>query len=528
MKVYKAKDGTLYIKRKGKKVPIPPEIAKNKNALIAYITALELKKNAVISAASLPVAPKGYRPRRLGPRPFPKVIEFTENNRFGVTRETRETRNARIAEAKRLGLPLRYNEGDEPAQVNVTVAPPNITIHPPHITIEAPKPGSDDFKMLIPGTDGIHLAGPRHREADVKRVADEIKRGHESLQRGREMDRVLGLDYDDEYARQEYDMHEVGSEHDEPARSRRPSVTRRPIEDVLTESASARQQSRRQRPTADILSPPPIESRQAPPERKYRVPKPLSPEELESSAAAGQTTFTAPVYPIGAIPSESVGPAGDLPQPQQPMAPPSGITAQGAISQADLDRAIAEGKRISENVYGIGSSGSGSDLGKHALTTSQLDAIMAAAGSKYLGTIGKDQIDMLQPIPNAPIQGFIMNLDPSWKSGSHWVGVIVTPKTIEYHDSFGDPPPRDILPSLKRLAAKISPHSTQQFKINRIVQQRANSTNCGYHSAKWLYDRFNGMSFKDSTGYSDVLNSERAVRGYMSELKKLPEFQHFP
>ena len=115
---------------------------------------------------------------------------------------------------------------------------------------------------------------------------------------------------------------------------------------------------------------------------------------------------------------------------------------------------------------------------------------------------------------------FILNLDPSYKSGSHWVAVFIDTKgdkSIEYYDSYGDDPPKRFYKDIKKLIDKLDPSIYLKFKVNKIKYQRENSSNCGWFAIKFIMDRFNGIPFKDCTGFSKVLQSERRIRNFKSK-----------
>src|ERR1700678_2160238 len=108
-----------------------------------------------------------------------------------------------------------------------------------------------------------------------------------------------------------------------------------------------------------------------------------------------------------------------------------------------------------------------------------------------------------------------MNLDKSNQSGSHWVSVFIDPtkdKSLEYYDSFGDQPSKDI----KYVINKMHPDTYLKFKVNHIVQQSAKSNNCGIFAAKFLMDRFENYPFKDCTKFNDVKYGEETA----NKLKK--------
>src|SRR5690606_35297357 len=82
--------------------------------------------------------------------------------------------------------------------------------------------------------------------------------------------------------------------------------------------------------------------------------------------------------------------------------------------------------------------------------------------SQYVpqGFKGVYSIDEIDKVPVSNKMAFILNFDPSYKSGSHWVAVFIdtkTDKSIEYFDSYGDDPPKRFYKDIKKLIDKLDP-----------------------------------------------------------------------
>jgi hypothetical protein len=80
---------------------------------------------------------------------------------------------------------------------------------------------------------------------------------------------------------------------------------------------------------------------------------------------------------------------------------------------------------------------------------------------------------------NYDVLAGVMNLDPSWKSGSHWVSFYSNKKQFYYYDSYGTPPPKSIIKlsrKLKKLGWLVDEDST--FDYNKVRHQYGNSE-CG-------------------------------------------------
>jgi hypothetical protein len=142
---------------------------------------------------------------------------------------------------------------------------------------------------------------------------------------------------------------------------------------------------------------------------------------------------------------------------------------------------------------------------------------------KNYGWKGVYDIDQLNEIPVSKKMSFIMNLSPSTKLGTHWVAVYIDTKhdmSIEYFDSFGRDPPTEFLKGIKLIINKLNPSVYLKLKINKIVDQRNNSSTCGYHAMNFLLNRYKGIPFKDCSGYSNVMKGESDAHKLEEKLKK--------
>ncbi len=154
------------------------------------------------------------------------------------------------------------------------------------------------------------------------------------------------------------------------------------------------------------------------------------------------------------------------------------------------------------------------------LYDNQLENVMKEYKDK--GFKGVYAIDEIDKIPVSNKMGVILNLDKSDQPGSHWVALYIDAdddQTVEYYDSFAEEPPESLMKDIKKLVDKINPEVYLKFKVNRIKQQSESSDNCGIHAMKFLINRFNGKPFKDCTGYSDIVNSEKKAKKFRKKLE---------
>jgi len=99
--------------------------------------------------------------------------------------------------------------------------------------------------------------------------------------------------------------------------------------------------------------------------------------------------------------------------------------------------------------------------------------------------------------------GFVFNLDPSYKSGSHWVCMFIdlTGKNyIGFFDSYGHPPPNRILKLIEKLIeqARECIGITLRYKCN-TVQHQHKGTECGVYCLYFIYQCLRGISFEKIT-----------------------------
>lgn len=90
----------------------------------------------------------------------------------------------------------------------------------------------------------------------------------------------------------------------------------------------------------------------------------------------------------------------------------------------------------------------------------------------------KDQLT-IPCIKQKKKKNFIVNLANSTDNeGTHWVVLVIHGRNAFYFDSFGGPPPIEVLSICKSLSCKLA---YQQFVI-----QDMNSTNCGFYSIAYI------------------------------------------
>ena len=81
--------------------------------------------------------------------------------------------------------------------------------------------------------------------------------------------------------------------------------------------------------------------------------------------------------------------------------------------------------------------------------------------------------------------GIVMNLDPSWKTGSHWTALYI-PELGQgiYFDSYGRQPPANVVNFLERNCKNYG------YEYNKAVYQGDLSIKCGYFCINFLQSFF--------------------------------------
>lgn len=134
----------------------------------------------------------------------------------------------------------------------------------------------------------------------------------------------------------------------------------------------------------------------------------------------------------------------------------------------------------------------------------------------YSGCCSRDEIHKLNL--NDGIGGFVYNTVPSDKPTTydgHWRAIYIDvdgDKSIDHYDSFGEPAEQDIQEQVKKLLEPYNLPYYLKWKDNKIVNQRSNSSNCGFFCVNFLQDRFDGIPFVDSTGFSNVMKAEKMIK----------------
>lgn len=94
--------------------------------------------------------------------------------------------------------------------------------------------------------------------------------------------------------------------------------------------------------------------------------------------------------------------------------------------------------------------------------------------------------------------GVVYNLDPHYKDGSHWVAMFVDTKkrTINYYDSYGHPPPKEIHNFMLKIQADLKKVGKNMKIDYNKKRHQYGSSECGIFSMNFLINSLKGKNMK--------------------------------
>jgi hypothetical protein len=141
---------------------------------------------------------------------------------------------------------------------------------------------------------------------------------------------------------------------------------------------------------------------------------------------------------------------------------------------------------------------------------------------KFIGALPSDAFE-ISPIkknvlietiemPTIEYVSIVFNLDKHNQPGSHWVSVFInkTKETIEYFDSLGSKPPRNI----KKTLDMISDRYDYEIIVNDVIHQRG-KTACGIYSIVFLLYKIN---YPDNYTYLSEAISDDKIHPFRKTL----------
>lgn len=197
------------------------------------------------------------------------------------------------------------------------------------------------------------------------------------------------------------------------------------------------------------------------------------------------------------------------------------VYPQQAVEQGDED----EDEEDEQAVMAAQGKGPNAIDRSGTLNNLQIDQLMKRYDG-YLGTIANDEIPtVLNKIKPKSRVSCIINTDNHNKPGRHWVAVFADARpngsqSIEYFDSFAEDPSKQVDDGIRDIAEKLDSDQYLKYKINHIVVQDDDTSNCGWFCVKFLMDRYRGIPFRECTGYDDHVKGEKGIEAFKNKFKK--------
>jgi len=198
-----------------------------------------------------------------------------------------------------------------------------------------------------------------------------------------------------------------------------------------------------------------------------------------------------------------------------------------------------------------------------SLYESEIKTIMKNKNAVYCPVIARDEIDDIKVNTDDKPTFFVMNLSNRDVAGTHWVAVYIDKYDVNYFDSFGKPPDKDLKQKLLEMNDKSTkynltgdeklpleadgvpleadgvpleadgvpleadgvgiaternrvPINLKKFKYNKREIQDPLSSDCGYMSIEFLENMLKGESFAKATNF-DEKEVQREIDKYEEE-----------
>lgn len=173
------------------------------------------------------------------------------------------------------------------------------------------------------------------------------------------------------------------------------------------------------------------------------------------------------------------------------------------------------------------------------LYNDEIEKVMTKRIKDYVPVIPADKTDdLLKYVGRGDKRfGAIINTVDSNSDGTgirgpigHWTAVYINNEddypSIEYYDPLveGDIPDR-LYNSLRKIARKMNNEMYFKFKPNMIRRQDVKTSTCGWHSMKFLDDRYNGVPFSTASGYDDFIEQHKGADGSADGEKEIEKYK---
>ena len=112
----------------------------------------------------------------------------------------------------------------------------------------------------------------------------------------------------------------------------------------------------------------------------------------------------------------------------------------------------------------------------------------------------------IDELPNRASHGaYVVNYDEHDKPGSHWVAIYVQNGSVEYFDSYGQPP----------LDKRLKTFVGENFTYNPFQLQQALGNACGFYCTYYILKRSRKSTTYDILSLLTRTNSDYIVKNYL-------------
>lgn len=213
--------------------------------------------------------------------------------------------------------------------------------------------------------------------------------------------------------------------------------------------------------------------------------------------------------------------------------------------KTDLKKALKEyNKKGDDDETDINKDFSNITLGKgiadDGLYNDDIEKILTKRIKDYVPVIPADKTDeLLKYVAKGDKRfGAVINTVGSKSDGTgqngnsvgHWTSVYINNEddypSIEYFDPLVlDDIPDRLYNTLKKIARKMNPEMLFKFKPNMIRRQDIKKSTCGYHSMKFLDDRYNSIPFHEASGYDNFIEEHKGSDDSIDGEKDIEEYK---
>lgn len=140
---------------------------------------------------------------------------------------------------------------------------------------------------------------------------------------------------------------------------------------------------------------------------------------------------------------------------------------------------------------------------KNGMTIEEVYECLKNKTNKIIPVITVSQIPELSVNPKEDLPFIMLEKE-------HFIAIYIdiSSHSIEYYDPLAQVPSKTFLKNIKKVIDKFHSNIYFLLKINQIREQNFSSSECGRFCIRFLFNRLNGKSFKESTYFNNIDKSK--------------------